>query len=93
MPNRANRRVAALTAMLIATAACSDATGSVGVSPADETPVDTGSGSPSADETGSTSDGPAAQVLRFSATRLGGGTVEGEDYSGSDVAFWFWAPW
>jgi hypothetical protein len=34
-----------------------------------------------------------ADVLRFSAQRLGGGTIEGEDYSGSDVAFWFWAPW
>jgi hypothetical protein len=32
-------------------------------------------------------------VLRFSAPKLGGGSVEGEDYSGRDVAFWFWAPW
>ena len=33
------------------------------------------------------------EVLRFSAPRLGGGTVEGEDFSGEDVALWFWAPW
>lgn len=91
MPDRANRRVAALTALLIATAACSDATGSVGVSP--DSRVDAGSGRPSADDADSTSDGSSAPVLRFSAPRLGGGTVEGEDYSGSDVAFWFWAPW
>jgi hypothetical protein len=34
-----------------------------------------------------------AEVLRFSAPELGGGTIEGEDFSGRDVAFWFWAPW
>ncbi|HWC72028.1 MAG TPA: hypothetical protein VG993_12785 [Actinomycetota bacterium] len=38
-------------------------------------------------------DGPTPEVLRFSAPRLGGGTIEGEDYSGRDVALWFWAPW
>jgi hypothetical protein len=37
---------------------------------------------------------PAANtVLRFTAPRLGGGTIEGEDFAGRDVAFWFWAPW
>ena len=35
----------------------------------------------------------AAEVLRFTAPRLGGGTIEGADYAGRDVAFWFWAPW
>ncbi len=34
-----------------------------------------------------------AEILRFSAPRLGGGTVEREDFAGRDVAFWFWAPW
>lgn len=42
---------------------------------------------------GSSPDGDVADVLRFSAPRLGGGSIEGEDYSGRDVAFWFWAPW
>jgi len=37
--------------------------------------------------------GTVPEVLRFSAPRLGGGTVEGEDFSGQDVALWFWAPW
>ena len=32
-------------------------------------------------------------VLRFTAPRLGGGTIAGEDFAGRDVAFWFWAPW
>lgn len=32
-------------------------------------------------------------VLRFAAPRLSGGTIDGEDLSGQDVAFWFWAPW
>ena len=33
------------------------------------------------------------EVLRFAAPRLSGGTIDGEDLSGQDVAFWFWAPW
>lgn len=37
--------------------------------------------------------GKVPEVLRFSAPRLGGGTVEGKDFSGEDVALWFWAPW
>jgi hypothetical protein len=36
---------------------------------------------------------PEQEVLRFTAPRLGGGTLDGEDYSGRDVAIWFWAPW
>ncbi len=36
---------------------------------------------------------PEQQVLSFTAPRLGGGTLDGEDYSGRDVAIWFWAPW
>ena len=35
----------------------------------------------------------ATGVLAFSAPQLGGGTIEGADFSGRDVAFWFWAPW
>ena len=35
----------------------------------------------------------ATGVLAFSAPRLGGGTIEGADFAGRDVAFWFWAPW
>lgn len=34
-----------------------------------------------------------AEVLDFSAPKLGGGTVEGTDYAGKDTAIWFWAPW
>jgi hypothetical protein len=33
------------------------------------------------------------EVLDFSAPSLGGGTVNGSDYVGKDVAIWFWAPW
>lgn len=29
----------------------------------------------------------------FSAPRLNGGRVTGEDLRGRDVALWFWAPW
>ena len=33
------------------------------------------------------------EILDFSAPRLEGGEVNGADYSGDDVALWFWAPW
>lgn len=60
------------------------------MSPADDRSTGAAGESPSQDVTGG---GTTAEVLHFSAPRLEGGTVEGEDYSGSDVAFWFWAPW
>ena len=31
--------------------------------------------------------------MRFEAPKLGGGRVRGAEYSGRDVAIWFWAPW
>ena len=31
--------------------------------------------------------------LRFTAPALGGGTIDGVDYAGSDLVIWFWAPW
>lgn len=83
----------------MAAASCSAAGGSAGVSGTDDDQVGGAGESPSraepnaASERSATGNAPTAQVLRFSAPRLGGGTVEGEDYSGSDVAFWFWAPW
>ena len=33
------------------------------------------------------------EILDFSAPALGGGTIRGADYAGSDLAIWFWAPW
>ena len=33
------------------------------------------------------------EVLAFEASLLDGGTFRGEDLAGTDVAFWFWAPW
>jgi len=40
--------------------------------------------------------GPQAEVpaeLRFTAPRLGGGTIRGSAYAGRDLVMWFWAPW
>jgi hypothetical protein len=37
--------------------------------------------------------GALPEILNFSAPRLGGGTIEGADYRGQDLALWFWAPW
>jgi hypothetical protein len=34
-----------------------------------------------------------ASILDFSAPGLDGPAVQGADYSGRDVALWFWAPW
>ena len=31
-------------------------------------------------------------TLQFTAARLDGGTIQGADYAGKPVAFWFWAP-
>ncbi|HEX9683471.1 MAG TPA: hypothetical protein VGA13_10340 [Acidimicrobiales bacterium] len=35
----------------------------------------------------------AIPLLGFSAERVGGGSIVGADYAGTDVAIWFWAPW
>jgi hypothetical protein len=80
-----------LTALLITAAACSGADEPTDPPPAaPETRA--GSAAPRAEDP---SDGGerTAGVLGFSAPQLGGGTIEGRDYSGRDVAFWFWAPW
>ena len=56
-------------------------------SPSEDRVVPSAGGNPSSGSQGT------AEVLRFTAPRLEGGTVRGEDYSGADVALWFWAPW
>ncbi|HET6713647.1 MAG TPA: hypothetical protein VFI59_08055 [Actinomycetota bacterium] len=96
---RANtvRTFATLALLGLVLASCSSPEGSeAGPAPsrsaedsaADATPGPTGSV-----EGGGEGGGRVPEVLRFSAPRLGGGTVEGEDFSGEDVALWFWAPW
>ncbi len=35
----------------------------------------------------------ASGLLDFRAPNLRGGTVNGSDFAGQDVAMWFWAPW
>jgi hypothetical protein len=35
----------------------------------------------------------AAEILDFTAPRLGGGELRGADYLGHDLALWFWAPY
>jgi hypothetical protein len=57
---------------------------------------------PSPTGLGATSPGPATTAtapspvpgeLRFTAPRLGGGTVQGAVFAGRDLVMWFWAPW
>jgi len=88
-----------MTLVLMA-AACSGTSGADDASTPDHgSSTATASESPAQNAGGSdggstaTGNAPVAEVLRFSAPRLDGGTIEGEDYSGRDVAFWFWAPW
>lgn len=40
-----------------------------------------------------TDDVEVPRELRFTAPALGGGTIDGSDYAGSDLVIWFWAPW
>jgi hypothetical protein len=101
MPERNLRTLAAILLLPIAAASCSSSEGtdaegaptqpgeSSAVQPTPE-PGGGGGGGGGGDRNGG---GAVPEVLRFSAPRLGGGTVEGEDFSGQDVALWFWAPW
>lgn len=101
MPERNLRTIAAIVLLPIAVAACSssegtDATG-VPSAPAESSAVEPSPEPGGSDGGGGGGDrnggGQIPEVLRFSAPRLGGGTLEGEDFSGQDVAMWFWAPW
>lgn len=38
-------------------------------------------------------DSVAGSILDFTAPRLGGGEVRGEEFAGKQLAIWFWAPW
>ena len=99
MPERNLRTLAAILLLPIAVASCSSSEGTdAGGTPSQPaessavqpSPEPGGGGGGGGDRNGG---GPVPEVLRFSAPRLGGGTVEGEDFSGQDVALWFWAPW
>lgn len=37
--------------------------------------------------------GEVPEIWRFEAKRVGGGTVDGEQFVGKKVAVWLWAPW
>jgi hypothetical protein len=50
-------------------------------------------GSPTPGTNGGQPSAAVPEVLRFTAPRLSGGTVQGASLAGSDVALWFWAPW
>ena len=82
MRPRARHCTAALFSLAIAAAACSGTDGAADAPSGDRSTGSTAAGNEA-----------AAEILRFSAPRLDGGTLEGEDYSRRDVAFWFWAPW
>jgi hypothetical protein len=89
MHRHLRRSVLSVAAIVLVAAACTgDTPGPSRTEPAATTPSRKGaSASP-------TPGSPApAEVLGFTAPRLGGGTIEGAEFAGRDVAFWFWAPW
>ena len=90
MSTQIHVRIAVAAALAFVAGACS-ASGNETASPAPPRSSARSSAAVPVDAT--PADGDVAEVLRFSAPRLGGGTIEGEDFSGRDVAFWFWAPW
>jgi len=80
-------RVALMIGALATVAvACSSSTGVIDTSPTARAPRSPSVASPESSD-------PIPGVLDFSAPRVGGGTVEGADYAGKDLAIWFWAPW
>ena len=96
-----SRRLACVVALLLVATACSSGGGGTGVEDTSQPQPPLGTTSPPRGESqgpdGQGGDGDASpltpEVLRFSAPELGGGTVDGQDYSGRDVAIWSWAPW
>jgi hypothetical protein len=36
---------------------------------------------------------PVPEIWRFTAARVGGGTIDGADLAGDKAAVWLWAPW
>jgi hypothetical protein len=95
------RRLACVIALLLVAAGCSSGSGGTGVEDSSRSPTPVGTTAPPRGESpgpdgqggDAGADRPTPEVLRFSAPELGGGTVDGQDYSGRDVAIWFWAPW
>lgn len=85
---RSSLLLAAGAALVLATVACST---NPGTPPTPSGSAGTRAAAQGGGASPATTD--AAEVLRFTAPRLGGGTVDGRDLAGRDVAFWFWAPW
>lgn len=85
-------RLSIATALALGAVGCS-ASGGEPILPTSAPPAPTQTQAPPERTQGGDASAGVAEVLRFSAPRLGGGTIDGEDYSGRDTAFWFWAPW
>ena len=86
-PRRLYRLTGLVCAALLASACSSEPSEPHAADPSTPTPVTTTAPTPDRSTPAATA------VLRFTAPRLGGGTIDGEDFAGRDVAFWFWAPW
>jgi len=99
MPARIAHSLAGVALLVLVSTACAGPAGLADTGARSATPTDrpepAPSQAPSASDGGdrAADAGHVPKALRFSAPQLGGGTIEGADYAGRDVAFWFWAPW
>lgn len=99
MPARIARSLAGVVLLVVVATSCGGPAGLADAGTRSATPADRSEPAPSQAPSGSGGGGGTAdagqvpKVLRFTAPQLGGGTIEGADYAGRDVAFWFWAPW
>ena len=96
LPNRGHRVVlGALMLLAVSAAACAADAPTQSSSPRSSSPAP--SPPQSVTESPDRGDGdqepPIPEILRFTAPGLGGGTIDGESFAGSNVALWFWAPW
>jgi hypothetical protein len=56
------------------------------------TPATVGAAATSAPAASGAQPANISPTLQFTAAKLDGGTVQGAEFAGKPVAFWFWAP-
>lgn len=90
-------RVPLVLAVLAVVAACTAGDGGATAPtirpPSPSTPSGTAAAEPDDAATGSAPSSSTDRLFAFEAQQVTGGTYDGSQLSGRDVAIWFWAPW